>query len=134
MRGLGSPSPSYPLPRPRDFSLTRCVDMKTLIILLCCLTPSVVPVADEYLEADLAVVSTPTGDQLEPRDDARVTLATEVDVARAPAPEVVRAAWMHALSVRRITDPFGARTLAALQSASAYRTTNAAAPDVNEGP
>ena len=122
MRGLGSPSlPSRP--RPRDFSSTRCADMKTLITLLCCLTPSIVTAADEHLAAAVAVLSTPTGDQFEPWDDTLVTpLETEANGVAA-TPDIACVVLMHALSVRSITDPFGMRAHAALHARPACRST-----------
>ena len=85
-----------------------------MIILLCCLTANVVSAGDERLEAALAAVSTPMGSQLAQRDDTLVTSGTPANIVVAAKPDIMCMALLKALLVRRISNPFGVRTHAAL--------------------
>jgi len=104
--------PSNPLPRFRGFSATQHPAGKTLIILLCCLTANVVTAAEGYLAAGLSAVSIPMTSQLNQRDDTLVTSDTKNVLAAEP--DILCMALFRALSVRRIGNPFGVRTHAAL--------------------
>ncbi len=104
--------PSNPLPRLRGFSITQRPAGKTLIILLCCFTPIVVTAADEHSQAGLTAVPTPIGSQLKQRDDTLVT--SEINNVLTAEPDILCAALFRALSVRRIGNPFGVHTHAAL--------------------
>ncbi len=94
--------------------------MKTLIILLGCLTANAVTAADEHFEARLAAVSIPQ------QADTLAANETPANNALATEPDIMCVALLEALSARRISDPFGVRPTpnATLRehSRSAFRT------------